>query len=391
MSTQQAYLPKMIGLTIPVEPYVSIRRDLLLVDELLIPTAKPLKNATYDYFTLLASWVDLIREDRDIQWLESKGLLKLVEIDENDFKNATFGDNFSFLSWAIAIFGCTVLGAIEENDIDPSTILDPFFHLAPKSLCNSLGKDFVFTKKFFYRLLAHMIPASATRVAGMKQRKGLNCESVSLNTEEAQRAIDQATNMLSENLPVLKPDPIEIERIKGTPIFQTLSENLKDILPADTPKRICRALKQPQLPNTSVIEIVLKQFPMPREEEPIEKYVDFSNDPDTNVKLARLRFWMRTTASKKKSTNEIEQELQELLFEYDQHMKLHKLKSDHGIWRTILTTTADVLDNLVRFKSKPVVESIYKLGEKRIQLIETENIAPGREVSYLHAVQNKLS
>jgi hypothetical protein len=66
------------------------------------------------------------------------------------------------------------------------------------------------------------------------------------------------------------------------------------------------------------------------------------------------------------------------------------LKYEKGVLRTVLTTSAEVVDNLLRFKFKPVVDAMFSVSDQRIQLMEVEQNAPGKEVAYIFATKRQF-
>src|ERR1041385_1032873 len=133
----------------------------------------------------------------------------------------------------------------------------------------------------------------------------------------------------------------------------------------------------------TVVEIILKQMPMPDETTPWEKIIDFRNDEFASRARRRLRRWIRKAAENSASPANIADDLQELIEQYDDHMNVHKIKISRGVLRTVITSIANVAEDLVHLRFSNMVSAFFSATDRKIALLEAELSAPGREVAYL--------
>ena len=80
-----------------------------------------------------------------------------------------------------------------------------------------------------------------------------------------------------------------------------------------------------QADKVDVIQIALNALPHPSKTTPWERIIDFRNDPDTAHHFLALRNWMTETAKAQLSPREIEENIEYLLSQYGQHMRLQLL------------------------------------------------------------------
>lgn len=80
---------------------------------------------------------------------------------------------------------------------------------------------------------------------------------------------------------------------------------------------------------------------------------------------------------------EIRQEIEWLVHEYRAHMHLHRMKITLGALETIVTATGDALENIANLKFGALAKAAFSLKHRRIQLLEAERQAPGRELAYI--------
>ena len=132
-----------------------------------------------------------------------------------------------------------------------------------------------------------------------------------------------------------------------------------------------------------ILGIVIKALPTPDESTSWEQIIDFRSDENSRSKFLALRNWMNEIARSELSAIEIAEKLEYLLDQYQQHMKVHKIKTNLGTMQTLITTTADIAGNLASFRWGKVAESIFSLKNRNIALLQGELTSPGNEVAFI--------
>jgi hypothetical protein len=135
--------------------------------------------------------------------------------------------------------------------------------------------------------------------------------------------------------------------------------------------------------KTDIVRVVLKALPIPDENTSWEQIIDYRNDSDTAGKFLALRRWITTTARAQIPANELEEELEWLLFDYQRHLNLHKLKTNWGAFETIVTVGAEFLENIARIRWGKAAKLLFTLKHRKVDLMEAEMKAPGAEVAYI--------
>ena len=72
-------------------------------------------------------------------------------------------------------------------------------------------------------------------------------------------------------------------------------------------------------------------------------------------------------------------------------MKLHRMKTNVGALETIVTTSAEVLGDLVSFKWGKAAQALFSLKRRQLALLEGELTAPGNEVAYIVKAKETFS
>ena len=134
---------------------------------------------------------------------------------------------------------------------------------------------------------------------------------------------------------------------------------------------------------SDVLSVVLNSIPLPDESVSLERVVDFRSDPDSRARLVALRRWLETLSAGNATPQHCAQELEHLLHEYEDYMRLNKLKISIGTLETIITLGAQTAEDLVKFKWGNAAKALFSVSNRKIGLMEAERSAPGREIAYL--------
>lgn len=149
--------------------------------------------------------------------------------------------------------------------------------------------------------------------------------------------------------------------------------------------------RESDLHKTAVLNVLMKRFPTLNDNLDCERFVDFKKDPDTQVKLARLRNWVLEISKEDYTEKEIEQKIEWLLDEYTQQLEIYKLKYHFGNIETIVTTSLEIIESLLKLKFGKIAEALFKIRQNRVSLLEAEQNATGRELAYIYKVKQKQS
>jgi len=139
--------------------------------------------------------------------------------------------------------------------------------------------------------------------------------------------------------------------------------------------------------KSNVTQIVVSKLPLPNNETPWEQIIDYRRDEDHRKNLLNLRRWIRKISTENLSSAEIEEELEWLLNEFQNYMKLHKLKANTETLEVMVKMLPETIENLIKLKFSKLPEPFFALKKRQINLMEAELNAPGREMSYIIKTQ----
>ncbi len=143
--------------------------------------------------------------------------------------------------------------------------------------------------------------------------------------------------------------------------------------------------------TSTVLSVLFKKFPTITGNIELEKFIEFKRDPNTQLKLARLKEWVLEISKKNYSEKEIEQKIDYLLQEYTMQLELHKLKYNLGIIETVVTISLEVLENLVKINFSKAAKVLFDLTKQDLALLEAEQKMTGKELALIYQLNEKNS
>lgn len=151
-----------------------------------------------------------------------------------------------------------------------------------------------------------------------------------------------------------------------------------------------------EIPNmkqrrSDVIELIIKKFPVIDVSTPWEKIIEFKRDRDAREKYLALRVLISEMVNSNMKINEIDEKLEYLINEYEKHILLHKMKTTTSIMETLVVSSAEFIESLVKLKFGSASKILFKMRHKEIELLESELKISHREIAYINRVRNDFA
>lgn len=121
-----------------------------------------------------------------------------------------------------------------------------------------------------------------------------------------------------------------------------------------------------------------------------EEIFNFKNDNEAKNAIWGLRNWISTVSKSDRNIGEIEEEYRYLKYKYESAINLHKLKTSNSVFQTVIHTTAELIENIAKFKIHKLSHLLFRFKENQIALMETELNSEGNQLSYLFKVNQKF-
>jgi hypothetical protein len=147
--------------------------------------------------------------------------------------------------------------------------------------------------------------------------------------------------------------------------------------------------RTPMTPTaTNVLGIALQEFPVPALDCPWEAIIEFRKE--NADKLWELRRFLRKLATSKQTDAEIGEEIEWSLHEYEKAMSLHEMKSTRTFIDVAIISPLELIEDLAHIRLSKIARNFLSLDKRKIELLEAEMKAPGRECAYIFKAQEQF-
>lgn len=174
-----------------------------------------------------------------------------------------------------------------------------------------------------------------------------------------------------------------------TCIGLSLDRNIRAFSLWEIPKKV--HIKDIPVTNSDIVSLVFNKFPVPDELTPWENIIEFRRNQENRSRLTLLRNWTNKITRQAGNINEAEEELEALLYQYQQSLDVYEIKYSHGILETLITTTAEWLEMIAKLQIGKMAKTLFNLRRRNVDLLEAETKAPGREISYILGAQRTFN
>ena len=137
------------------------------------------------------------------------------------------------------------------------------------------------------------------------------------------------------------------------------------------------------------MQIAIDFLPTPDETTPWQDIVDFRLE--LSNKLWEIRRFMASLATQTASEAEVRDEIEWRLHEFEQAIRMHKLKAGTSFVETIVIPASEAIENLVKFNWSKIAKGVMSVTKRKLDMLEAENKAPGRECAYLFRATERFN
>ena len=138
-----------------------------------------------------------------------------------------------------------------------------------------------------------------------------------------------------------------------------------------------------------VIEVALTEFPVPDETRCSWPDILEFRQESHDKKWTFNRF-LRTLASTKQTPAEIRDDIEWTINEYSKAMQVHGLKSSSGLIEAYFLPALEVIEGFPIPKISSVLKAGVSIRKRKVELLESEMKAPGRECAYVFDARKKF-
>ena len=140
--------------------------------------------------------------------------------------------------------------------------------------------------------------------------------------------------------------------------------------------------------KAQILKFVLSQIPEPDDSVSWEQIIEFRKDPATLQKYYTLITWVNEVSKGEFNLSEIEEKYKALYYDYSEQYRIHNIKNKQGTIEILVTAAIDVISQQIT--STTVSTSLFSIWKRQINLLDAELKFIGREVAYIHKIEQKF-
>jgi hypothetical protein len=141
----------------------------------------------------------------------------------------------------------------------------------------------------------------------------------------------------------------------------------------------------------TILRLVLDYIPLPGEKTEWEAIAAWRADEDARIRYRRLRRWVSDASKTQSDAEDAEERLATLIDDYRTYMSLHHKQLRRGRAQFIVSSIAGAIEDLATLRLSGTVEKLFGLFRQEVSVLQAELIAPGREVAFIVAAQDRFA
>jgi len=130
-----------------------------------------------------------------------------------------------------------------------------------------------------------------------------------------------------------------------------------------------------------VWEVVIKEMPDFDVRAPWEDVFGFRKEERTQHLIRSLRRWIRKVVAEDWTPAELEDEIRELVYDYEMHLEAARLHRGFGLLTCLITGTAEMTENIVKLRLGKIAQMASAAIDRNSAYRQAELGAPGHELA----------
>lgn len=132
-----------------------------------------------------------------------------------------------------------------------------------------------------------------------------------------------------------------------------------------------------------VWSVVLKELPQLDIRAPWEDVFGFRQEERTQHFVRSFRRWVRKIVAEDWSTAELQDEIKELVYEYERHMRASRISGVKEALEIIITGAAELAEDAIKLRLGKIAKLAAAVLNRRATLLREEATAPGHELALI--------
>ncbi|HEU4629717.1 MAG TPA: hypothetical protein VFS08_08215 [Gemmatimonadaceae bacterium] len=138
------------------------------------------------------------------------------------------------------------------------------------------------------------------------------------------------------------------------------------------------------------LSVIVRQMPVPDDRTPWEAILEWRRDEQAQVKYRRFKSWLSNVVMGDDAPEHLDDHLQTLLDDYRAHMHLHRMQVRIAQAESIVLPILEIVRHVFTGRWGEWVRAGFEVQRQQIALLQAELEAPGREIAYVVAAQDRF-
>jgi hypothetical protein len=144
------------------------------------------------------------------------------------------------------------------------------------------------------------------------------------------------------------------------------------------------------LSTGSVIQLAIKRVLIPDERTSWEDIFALKQDQGLQDRARKLRLWASKTARSETSLAVVEEQIADLLSDYETYLRAHKLKYTTMTLGAIVAQGAELIEDMAKLRFGKLADKLFSVTKSKAEMTLSEMKAPGRELSIVTFLNERL-
>lgn len=146
----------------------------------------------------------------------------------------------------------------------------------------------------------------------------------------------------------------------------------------------------PSLGAGDVIRLAIDRVLIPDERTSWEDIFALKQDSDLQDRARKLRLWAVKVAKSETSLGIAEEQLADLLSDYERYLRAHRLKYRTMTLGAVITEGAELIEDVLKLRLGKVAGRFFSATKTKADMTLSEMKAPGRELSIVTQLNDRL-
>jgi hypothetical protein len=139
-----------------------------------------------------------------------------------------------------------------------------------------------------------------------------------------------------------------------------------------------------------VWRILFHEMPQLDTRAPWEDIFDFRQEERTQSLIRNLRRWTRKIVSEEWSESELEDEIRELIFQYEAHLRLSQIHGGAEVLEFLVTGAAELAEDAIKLRFAKIAKIATSTINRSVKRLQEELHVPGRELALIPEMRQRF-